>query len=108
MVMKDAELDELWRGLGSYRGKIREHLEVAIETEQTMASMVPERLIREYRDLKADYEHDHEALEKLQRDYTLRVKALDERIRACVELKRKNDELNKQVVELQRQLMQRR
>ena len=36
------------------------------------------------------------------------VMKVDERIRACVELKRKNDELNKQVVELQRQLMQRR
>jgi len=108
MVLKDAELDELWRALGSHRGKIREHLEVAIETEQTMASMVPERLIREYRDLKADYEHEHEALGKLQRDYTLRVTALDERIRELVELKRKYDELDKRAAEMQRQLMQRR
>lgn len=76
MVLKDAELDEIWRALGNYRGKIREHLEAAIETEQTMASMVPERVIREYRDLKADYEHDHEALEKLQADYQRRIAEL--------------------------------
>lgn len=101
MVMKDAELDELWRGLGSYRGKIREHLEVAIETEATMSSMVSERLIREYRDLKADYEHDHEALEKFQADY-------QKRIAEYSKLKRKYDDLNKQAAEMQRQLMQRR
>ncbi len=76
MVMKDAELDELWRALGHYRGKIKEHLEAAAETEATMASMVPERIIREYRDLKADYEHDHEALEKLQADYQKRIAEL--------------------------------
>lgn len=76
MVLKDAELDELWRGLGHYRGKIKEHLEAATETEATMASMVPERLFREYRDLKADYEHDHEALGKLQADYQKRIAEL--------------------------------
>lgn len=108
MVLKDAELDELWRALGHYRGKIREHLEAATETEATMASMIPERLFREYRDLKADYEHDHEALGKLQRDYTLRVKALDERTKELIELKRKYDELNRKYAEMQRQLAQRR
>ncbi|MDP2753713.1 MAG: hypothetical protein Q8P40_04900 [Nitrospirota bacterium] len=76
MVLKDAELDELWRALGSYRGKIREHLEAATETEATIASMVPERLFREYRDLKADYEHDHEALGMLQADYRKRIAEL--------------------------------
>lgn len=101
MVLKDAELDELWRGLGYYRGKIKEHLEAAIETEATMFSMVPERLIREYRDLKADYEHDHEALGKLQADYKKRINEI-------FELKRKYDELNKQAAEMQRQLTQRR
>lgn len=83
MVLKDAELDELWRTLGSYRGKIREHLEAATETEATMASMVPERLFREYRELKHDYEHDHEALGKLQADYQKRIaelKARDPRV----------------------------
>lgn len=76
MVLKDAELDELWRALGSYRGQIKEHLEAARENEATMSSMVPERLFREYRDLKADYEHDHEALEKLQADYQKRIAEL--------------------------------
>lgn len=76
MVLKDAELDELWRGLGYYRGKIREHLEAATETEATMSSMVPERLFREYRELKHDYEHDHEALGKLQADYQKRITEL--------------------------------
>ncbi len=76
MVMKDAELDELWRALGHYRGKIKEHLEAAAETEATMASMVPERIIREYRELKHDYEHDHEALGKLQADYQKRIAEL--------------------------------
>lgn len=108
MVLKDAELDELWRGLGHYRGKIKEHLEVVTENEATMFSAVTERLFREYRDLKADYEHEHEALGKLQRYYTLRVTALDERIRESVELMKKYDELNKRNAELQRQLMQRR
>ena len=108
MILKDAELDELWRGLGHYRGKIKEHLEVITETEATMLSMVTDRLFREYRDLKADYEHEHEHLEKLQRDYTLRVKALDERIRESGELRKKYDELNKRFAELQRQLMQKR
>jgi len=107
MVMKDAELDELWRGLGHYRSKIKEHIDVATENEATMSSAVTERLFREYRDLKADYEHEHEALGKLQRDYTLRVTALDERIKACVELKKKNDDLNKQVQELHQKLMHR-
>ncbi len=93
MVLKDAELDELWRGLGYYREKIKEHLGVATDTEATMASVVTDRLFREYRDLKAGYDHDHEALEKLQRDYTLRVKALDERTRELVEAKKKTDEL---------------
>lgn len=101
MVLKDAELDELWRTLGSHRGQIRERLEAAIETEQTMASMVPERLFREYRDLKHDYEHDHEALGKLQEDY-------QKRIQENFELKRKYDELNKRCAEMQRQLTQRR
>ncbi len=108
MVLKDAELDELWRGLGHYRGQIHEHLVEVADIEGIMASNVPERLFREYRDLKADYEHEHEALGKLQRDYTLRVTALDERIRESVELKRKYDELNKRFAELQRQLAQRR
>lgn len=76
MVLKDAELDELWRALGSYRGKIREHLEAATETEATMSSMVSERLFREYRELKHDYEHDHEALGKLQGDYQRRIAEL--------------------------------
>ncbi len=76
MVMKDAELDELWRALGHYRGKIRELLEAATETEATMASMVPEKLFREYRELKHDYEHDHEALGKLQADYQKRIAEL--------------------------------
>lgn len=93
MVMKDAELDELWRELGHYRGKIKEHLEVATDTESTMSSTVTERLFREYRDLKANYEHDHEVLGKLQRDYTLRVKALDERTKELIEARKKSDEL---------------
>ena len=107
MVMKDAELDELWRGLGHYRGKINEHLELVTETEATMFSAVTERLFREYRGLKADYEHEHEALGKLQRDYTLRVKALDERTRELIEAKKKIDDLNRQVQELQQKLMHR-
>jgi len=107
MVMKDAELDELWRGLGHYRGKIKEHLEVATENEATMFSTVTERMFREYRDLKADHEHDHEHLEKLQRDYTLRVKALDERTRELVEAKKKIEALNRQVQELQQKSMYR-
>lgn len=107
MVMKDAELDELWRGLGHYRGKIKEHIEVVEETEATMASIIPERLFREYRELKANYEHDHEQLEKLQRDYTLRVKALDERTRELIEAKKKIDDLNRQVQGLQQKSMHR-
>lgn len=107
MVLKDAELDELWRGLGHYRGKIKEHLEAATQTEATMLSMVTDRLFREYRDLKADYEHEHEHLGKLQRDYTLRVKALDERTRELVEARKKIDDLNKQVQGIQQKLMHR-
>jgi len=107
MVLKDAELDELWRGLGHYRGKIKDHLEAIKETEATMLSMVTDRLFREYRDLKAGYEHDHEHLEKLQRDYTLRVKALDERTRELIVAKKKIDDLNRQVQELQQKLMHR-
>lgn len=76
MVLKDAEIDELWRALGHYRGKIKEHLEVATDTEATMSSQIAERLFREYRDLKADYEHDHESLEKLQADYQKRIAEL--------------------------------
>lgn len=76
MVLKDEELDELWRALGSYRGIIRDHLEAARENEATMSSMVPERLFREYRELKHDYEHDHEALGKLQADYQKRIAEL--------------------------------
>lgn len=101
MVLKDAELDEMWRGLGHYRGKIKEHLEVVADTEATMFSQVTERLFREYRDLKTDYEHDHEALGKFQRDYTLRVKALDERTRELAEANRKIDELRRQIQGLQ-------
>lgn len=107
MVLKDAELDELWRGLGYYRGKIKEHLEVATETEATMSSTIIERLFREYRDLKANYEHDHEALGKLQRDYTLRVKALDERTRELVEANRKIEELKRQIQGLPQKSMHR-
>jgi len=107
MVLKDAELDELWRGEGFYRSKIKEQLEVATDTEATMFSSITERLFREYRDLKANYEHDHEHLEKLHRDYTLRVKALDERTRELVEAKKKIDDLNKQVQGLQQKLMHR-
>lgn len=101
MVLKDAELDELWRGLGHYRGEHRKQLEAAIQTEQTMFSMATERLFREYRDLKHDYEHDHEALGKLQADY-------QKRIAEIFEWKRKYDELNKKCAEMQRQLVQRR
>lgn len=101
MVLKDAELDELWRVLGTHRGEIRNHLEAAIDEEQTASSHVTERLFREYRDLKADYEHDHEALGKLQADY-------QKRIAEIFELKRKYDELNKKSAEMQRQLAQRR
>ena len=107
MILKDAELDELWRVLGSHRGEIRNHLEAAIDEEQTASSLVTERLFREYRDLKADYEHEHEALGKLQRDYTLRVKALDERTRELVEAKKKIDDLNRQFQGLQQKLMHR-
>lgn len=101
MVLKDAELDELWKSLGYYRLEIKKNLEAITKTEATMFSMVPDRLIREYQELKHDYEHQHEALEKLQRDYTLRVKGLDERTREMVEAK-------KSIAELQRQLAQRR
>lgn len=94
MVLKDAELDELWRGLGHYRGEIKEHLEVATETEATMFSMIPERLFREYRDLKANYEHEHEELRKLQVDYQKRISEI-------FELKRKYDKLNAEGASLQ-------
>jgi len=107
MVLKDAELDELWRVLGSRRYEIRNRLEAAIGEEQTAFSLVTERLFREYRDLKADYEHEHEAHGKLQRDYTLRVKALDEMTRELVEAKKKIDDLNKQVQGLQQKIMHR-
>lgn len=100
MVMKDAELNELWGVLGAHRGEIRNHLEAAIGEEQT-ASSYAERLFREYRDLKADYEHEHEALGKLQEDY-------QKRIAEYSELKRKYDKLNKDAVDMQRQLMQKR
>lgn len=76
MVLKDAELDALWRVLGTHRNETRNHLEAAIEEEQTANSQVTERLFREYRDLKADYEHDHEALGKLQADYQKRIAEL--------------------------------
>jgi len=101
MVLKDAELDEIWRGLGDYRAKIKEHLEAATKIESAIFSMVSEKIIREYIELKHDYDHEHEALGKLQRDYTLRVKGLDERTRELVEAK-------KSIAELQRQLAQRR
>lgn len=94
MVLKDAELDELWRGLGHYRGKIKEHLEIVTKTEATMSSMVPDRLFREYGDLKADYEHEHEALGKLQADYQKRIAEISE-------LKRKYDKLKAEVAPLQ-------
>lgn len=101
MVLKDAELDEIWRALGSYRGKIREHLEAAIETEATMFSMTTERMIREYRDLKADYEAEHEALAKLKEEYQKRVAEV-------YQWNMKYDELNRKAAEMQRQMVQRR
>ena len=101
MVLKDAELDELWRGLGHYRGELKKHLEAATKTEATMFSTATERIFREYRELKHDYEHDHEALGKLQADY-------QKRIAEIFEGKRKYDELNKKCAEMQRQLSQRR
>jgi len=101
MVLKDAELDEIWRGLGHYRGEHRKHLEAAIQTEQTMFSMATERIFREYQELKHDYEHEHEALGKLQADYKKRIDEI-------FELKRLYDDLNKKAAEMQRQLSQRR
>ena len=107
MVLKDSELDELWGELGHYRGAIRKHLEMAISTEATMFSMASDRLFREYQNLKHDYEREHEAHGKLQRDYTLRVKALDERTRELIDAKKQMENLNRQVQELQQKLMHR-
>lgn len=69
MVLKDAELDELWRALGSYRGQIKEHLVEAADIEEIMASNVPERLFREYRDLLADHEKLQQAFKSLRESY---------------------------------------
>ena len=107
MVLNDAELDALWRTVGSFRGKHREHLEVAIENEQTLFSTVTERLFREYRDLKALHEQADEAFDKLKRDYVLRVQALDERTAQLMVANKKIDELNRQVQGLQQKLMHR-
>lgn len=101
MVMKDSELDELWRAAGFYSTKMKDSLDVALENKRASFSNVTAKLFDEYRKLKADYEHDHEALGKLQADY-------QKRIAEIFELKRKYDELNEKSAEMQRQLMQRR
>jgi alkylhydroperoxidase/carboxymuconolactone decarboxylase family protein YurZ len=106
MVLKDAEMDEIWKNLGSYRGELRKHLEAAIQTEERMFSMVPERLFREYQDLKSDYQYEHLALEKLQRDYTLRVKGLDERTKELIAANKRIAALESINADLQRKYYQ--
>lgn len=75
LKLKDAELDELWRSVGYYRNEMKKHLD-EIPNIETKIFSITERVFREYRDLLADYEHDHEALEKLQADYQ-KLKASD-------------------------------
>lgn len=65
MVLKDEDLDALWRVLGTHRGETRNHIEAAIQEEQTAFSHVTERLFREYRDLKAEYERLAESKKSL-------------------------------------------
>lgn len=69
MVLKDTELDSLWRVLGTHRDETRSHIEAAIQEEQTAFTHVTERLFREHRDLLADHEKLQQAFKSLRESY---------------------------------------